>query len=107
MGTKAKKRKKTFTTKQILLIALVAAVLLLTIIAIAMNPTGKRKVEEVKNETGLDRELRSEKDVIEYYESVYFSTEVSKEEGYDLVSFLVYSRCSYRCLSLVDRWYAL
>jgi len=105
MGTKAKKKNRTFTPKQILLIVLVAAVLLLTIIAIAMNPTGKRRVEEVKNETGLDRELRSEKDVIEYYESVYFSTEVSKEGGYDLDIYLSFKYNLYTEDESNEQWF--
>ena len=84
MGKKSKKNKNLFTIKQIILLFIVGVIALATIIAIALNPTGKKRQVTVENNTSLTSEFKTEKDVIEYYESIYYYTEASTEEGYDI-----------------------
>lgn len=85
MGNKSKKKRSVFTSRQKFLMIIAAFVILLTIIAIALNPTGKKKtVENNPVETEKSDTLKSVQDVIEYYDSIYYSSEISSEEGYDL-----------------------
>ena len=85
MGNKSKKKRSVFTSRQKFLMIIAAFVILLTIIAIALNPTGKKKtVENNPVETEKNDTLKSVQEVIEYYDSTYYSSEISSEEGYDL-----------------------
>lgn len=104
MGKKTKK-KKLFTSKQLFIIGIAAIVLLLVMISIALNPTGKKKEAEVKEESGLVKDFKNEKDVIEYYESVYYSTEKSSAEGYDIDIYVSFKHDLYENDESQEIWF--
>lgn len=83
MSKKAKKR-SVFTRKQKFLMIIGIFVVLVTIIAIALNPTGKKRVSGENMVVEESDEFKSVKEVIEYFESEYYSSGISAEEGYDL-----------------------
>lgn len=79
------KKRNLFTKKQILIMIIVAILFFLLILAIALNPTGKKvMINKEDNNTDINRELKSIEDVIKYYECEYYGTSSSREEGYDI-----------------------
>lgn len=82
--SKKTKNKSVFTTKQKILMIIGILVILVTIIVIALNPTGKKRGFGENMVVEENDEFKSIKEVIEYFESEYYSSEISTEEGYDL-----------------------
>ena len=82
---KKNNKKSIFTRKQKLIIIIVAILAFFLIVAIALNPTGKKTVVNSNPEsTGLNKELKSIEDVIKHYECTYYETKKSTEDGYDI-----------------------
>ena len=78
------KKKSIFTKKQIIIMVIVAVLFFILILAIALNPTGRKSIPNKKSEVDLDKELETIEDVVLYYESQFYGVSNSQEEGYDL-----------------------
>ena len=82
---KKNNKKSILTVKQKLIIVAIALLVFVTILAIALNPTGvKKQTSPGQTINSLEGELKSIEDVIKHYECIYYNAEDSKEDGYDI-----------------------
>ena len=83
------KKRSIFTKKQIIIMVIVAILAFIIILAIALNPTGSKPIiTQTNDDQNLDRELRSIEDVVRYYDSTYYKTTNSSEDGYEIDIFV-------------------
>lgn len=80
-----KKKKKSVLKKKEKIIIVIAGVLLFIItLGVALMPTRKQTKNQTTNSTDLNRDLTSIREVVEYLEATYISTENSKTSGYEI-----------------------
>ncbi len=81
---KKTKKKGVLKRKEKIALSIAGVVLFIIILGIVMMPTRKGKNQEQKvNNNDLNRELYSVREVVEYLEATYISSEESKVEGYN------------------------
>lgn len=80
-----KKKKKTLTKKQKIILICLFTFAFIVILGIALMPTKRREtaVNNKVNQEKLNTQLTTVQEVITYLESTFISMEDSKEEGYD------------------------
>ena len=78
------KKKSIFTKKQIIIMVIVAVLFFFLILAITLNPTGRKTNTEKQAQTDLNKELQTIEDVVKYYESEFYGVSDSTEEGYEI-----------------------
>ena len=80
-----KKKKKSVLKKKEKIVIVIAGVLLFIItLGVALMPTRKQTKNQTTNSTDLNRDLTSIREVVEYLEATYISTENSKTSGYEI-----------------------
>ena len=79
---KKTKKKGVLKRKEKIALSIAGVVLFIIILGIVMMPTRKGKEQKVNN-NDLNRELYSVREVVEYLEATYISSEESKVEGYN------------------------
>lgn len=81
---KKNKKKSVLKKKEKIMIIIAGVLLFIVTLGVALMPTRKQTKNQTTNSTGLNRDLTSIQEVVEYLEATYISTENSKTSGYEI-----------------------
>lgn len=81
---KKKKKKSVLKKKEKIMIVIAGVLLFIITLGVALMPTRKQTKNQTTNSTDLNRDLTSIREVVEYLEATYISTENSKTSGYEI-----------------------